>query len=350
MHFSRRLLPQDQRLAFTLVELLVVIAIIGVLIALLLPAVQQARESARRMQCINRMKQVGLALHTYHDTYSAFPAMQTQAAPARPSGFASLLPYLEQTAIYDGMTSASPPYGSSDWNPTHQGTTIAEFACPSDPNWESRAGVNGRKPRSYHFSVGDSIRNNHNSNSSKRGMFITQDNRDFSDLLDGSSNTTALSEVVIGPNQITRTMKGNVAVTPGINANPSSPADCWGARGTDGLVNPAIAVTAESYVHRAPGSRWAEGRVFFSGFSTVLPPNAPRCTVAATDDSWGVWTPSSFHPGGVNVGFADGSTHFVSDTIDTGNPTATEVISGPSPFGVWGAMGSISGGETTTSL
>ncbi|EAQ81759.1 DUF1559 domain-containing protein [Blastopirellula marina] len=350
MHFSRRLLAPDRRLAFTLVELLVVIAIIGVLIALLLPAVQQARESARRMQCINRMKQIGLALHTYHDTYSAFPAMQIQAAPARPSGFASLLPYIEQTAIYDGMTSASPPYGSADWNPTHQSTLIPELACPSDPNWDSRAYVNGRKPRSYHFSVGDSIRSNDTVDSSKRGMFVTQLNRDFSDLSDGTSNTVAISEVVVGPNDITRTLKGNVAVTPGINANPSSPADCWAARGTNGMVNSAVTVTAESYVHRAPGSRWAEGRVFFSGFSTVLPPNAPRCTTASTDATWGIWTPSSFHPGGVNVGYADGSTHFIPETIDSGDPTATEVTSGPSPYGVWGAMGTISSGEVTANF
>ncbi|TWT39187.1 DUF1559 family PulG-like putative transporter [Blastopirellula retiformator] len=346
MRFSKNSQLRDRRFAFTLVELLVVIAIIGVLIALLLPAVQQAREAARRMQCVNRMKQVGLALHTYHDAYSAFPALQMQVQPTRPAGFAALLPYLEQTAIYDDMTSASPPYGANDWNPTHQNTTISEFACPSDPNWGSRAGVSGRQPRSYHLSVGDSIRNNHTTSSSKRGMFVPLENRTFADLSDGTSNSFAVSEVVIGPNSVTRFLKGNVAVTPGINTNPSSPADCWAARGSNGLVASAVEVTAESYVHRAPGSRWAEGRVFFTGFSSVLPPNSPRCTIAHNDGTWGIWTPSSFHTGGVNVGFADGSVHFISETIDAGNPTATEAASGPSPYGVWGALGSINGGET----
>lgn len=337
---------ETRRTGFTLVELLVVIAIIGVLIALLLPAVQQAREAARRMQCTNRMKQVALALHNYHDSYGAFPAMQMQASPARPSGFVSLLPYVEQAAIWEDATSANPPYGAADWNPTHQNTLIPEFACPSDPNWTSRAEVaGGRKPRSYHFSVGDSIRNNHSDQSSKRGVFGALYNTGFSDLVDGTSNTLALSEVVIGPNSFTRTIKGNVAVTPGINANPASPADCWAARGPHGEVATAVEVTAESYVHRAPGSRWAEGRVFFSGFSTVLPPNAPRCTTAHNDTIWGVWTPSSFHPGGVNVGRADGSIQFVPETVDCGDPTQTEVTTGPSPYGVWGALGSINGGE-----
>lgn len=347
----RHLPPTFRRLfrrrlaAFTLVELLVVIAIIGVLVALLLPAVQQARESARRMQCTNRMKQVGLALHNYHDTYLAFPAMQLQVTQSHPSGFVSLLPYIEQSAVWEAVTNANPPYGSN-WNPAQQNTLISELACPSDPNWSSRAGVAGRKPRNYHFSVGDSIRNNHLSSSSRRGMFVAQHNHRFSDLTDGTSNTVALSEVVVGPNSITRFLKGNVAVTPGINSNPSSPADCWAARGTMGTVDPGVEVTAESYVHRAPGSRWAEGRVFFSGFSTVLPPNAPRCTIAHNDTVWGVWTPSSYHPGGVNVGRADGSTQFVSETIDSGDPTSVEALTGVSSFGVWGAMGSINGGES----
>jgi len=334
-----------RRAGFTLVELLVVIAIIGVLIALLLPAVQQARESARRMQCSNRMKQVGLALHNYHDTHSAFPTLRMQVAPSRPSGFVALLPYIEQRAVYERASDAATPFGTSDWNPAEQNTLIPELLCPSDPYWSSRASVGGRKPRSYHFCVGDSIRNNHIDSSSQRGMFVMEANLSFKDLVDGTSNTLALSEVVVGPNSITRTMKGNVAVTPGMNTNPASPADCWAARGINGEVDAAVPVTAESYVHRAPGSRWAEGRVFFSGFSTVLPPNSPRCTIAHNDGSWGVWTPSSFHPGGVICGRADGSTQFVPETIDSGDPTATEVTDGRSPYGVWGALGSINGGE-----
>ncbi|MBI1246498.1 DUF1559 domain-containing protein [bacterium] len=333
---------------FTLVELLVVIAIIGVLIALLLPAVQQARESARRMQCSNRTKQVGLALHNYHAAFNAFPAMQMQAAPSHPSGFMAILAYLEQTAVWELASKASPPFGSADWNPAQQSTLIPELLCPSDPYWSSRASVSGRMPRSYHFCVGDSIRNNHTTSSSKRGMFVPLENRSISDITDGTSNTFALSEVVVGPNSVTRTMKGNVAVTPGINSNPSNPADCWAASGPNGQIDPAVAVTAESYVHRAPGSRWAEGRVFYSGFNTVLPPNSPRCTTGATDASWGIWTPSSFHPGGVVCGRADGSTQFVTDTVDSGDPTSPEVTSGRSPYGIWGALGSINGGEAAS--
>ncbi|MBA2118000.1 DUF1559 domain-containing protein [Bremerella alba] len=341
---KRDAVPRD---GFTLVELLVVIAIIGVLVALLLPAVQQARESARRMQCSNRMKQLGLALHNYHGTYNAFPGLRIQVEPAHPSGFVALLPYVEQTAVWDKITSASTPFGTN-WNPAEQKTLIPELLCPSDPNWTSRTNSSDRKPRSYHFCLGDSIRQNHRGDSSKRGMFVDLENRDFSDLTDGTSNTLALSEVVVGSMTVTRKLRGSVAVTPGINTNPSSPADCWAARGPNGEVDSAVSVSAESYIHRAPGSRWAEGRAFFGGFTTVLPPNAPRCSIADSDDHWGVWTPSSYHPGGVLAGRADGSTQFIAETIDSGDPTEFEVSSGRSPFGVWGALGSINGSETVS--
>lgn len=335
-----------QSRGFTLVELLVVIAIIGILIGLLLPAVQAAREAARRSQCINRLRQLGIALQNYHDVNRTFAPMRMWAAPARPSGFVALLPFVEQTGIWAEITSAQPPFGSADWNPYHQNTLLPEYSCPSDPNWRERATLSGRKPRSYHFCVGDSIYNNNSNSSSRRGMFVEQYVIATQDIVDGTSNTIALSEVGIGPTRVTRYIIGNVAVTPGIATNPSSPADCWAARGTGGMVNSSVEVTAQSYVHRAPGTRWAEGRVFYSGFSTVLPPNAPRCTYAHNDTLYGVWTASSFHPGGINVGMADGSARFISETIYAGDPTAPEVQDGPSPYGVWGGLGTIRGSET----
>ncbi|MEX1041841.1 MAG: DUF1559 domain-containing protein [Pirellulaceae bacterium] len=333
---------------FTLVELLVVIAIIGVLVALLLPAVQQAREAARRMQCMNRIKQLGLALHNYHDTYQSFPASQLQVTPSRPSGFVSLLPFIEQTAIWEEVTAGNPPYGASDWNPYHGQTLIPELSCPSDPNYSSRARSNSYKPRSYHFSVGDSIYDNHAASSTRRGMFVAQWNTNFHELVDGTSNTIALSEVAIGGTTVTRQIRGSVAVTPGIGSDPSSPADCLAARGPNNMIMDGISVTAESSIGRAPASRWAEGRTFFTGFSTVLPPNSPRCTTAEADDRMGIWTPSSYHPGGVVAGIADGSSRFVAETIDAGDPTMEEVSGGFSPYGIWGAMGSINGGESRT--
>src|SRR5690606_35651696 len=115
------------RSGFTLVELLVVIAIIGVLVALLLPAVQQAREAARRMQCSNNLKQMGLALHNYHDTYGSFPprATGTTHGPngdshnnGRLNGLIPLLPFLEQGAMYDRIATGDgtrAPFGPATW-------------------------------------------------------------------------------------------------------------------------------------------------------------------------------------------------------------------------------------------
>ncbi len=333
------------RRGFTLVELLVVIAIIGVLVALLLPAVQAAREAARRSQCTNNLKQLALGVHNYHDTYKALPYLRMTVGPAHPSGFVGLLPFIEQQPLYDLAVAATPPFGTG-WNPTGQNERINAFRCPSDPIWGERAG--GRGPRSYHFSVGDSIRDNHGAGSSRRGMFVAMFTGDMARIGDGTSNTVALSEVAIGPDRLSRDIKGNAVVTPGINTNPSSPAECWAARGTGGQVHENFEVTAESSVGRAPGSRWAEGQTFFGGFSTVLPPNSPRCTIAHSDNTWGVWTASGYHPGGVVVAMGDGSVRFVSETIDAGDPTRTEVTSGPSPFGVWGALGSVRGGESVS--
>ncbi len=130
--------PPASRRAFTLIELLVVIAIIAVLIALLLPAVQAAREAARRISCVNNLKQLGIALHGYHDVHNTFPAGGWIALPTQPltrnmnmGWSAAVLPWLEQRPLYDGLN-LSFPYNNAVHS-TAASTVLAVYLCPSEP-------------------------------------------------------------------------------------------------------------------------------------------------------------------------------------------------------------------------
>jgi prepilin-type N-terminal cleavage/methylation domain-containing protein len=191
---------------FTLVELLVVIAIIGVLVALLLPAVQAAREAARRTQCSNNLKQIALAMHNYHDTYGALPWLRgpsnegTRNTSPRGneetiSGHVHILPFIEQRPLYDVILSPDtapntrpygPPRDFFDYPPWREDVTA--YRCPSAPlglNYNNNAAVRGRQ--NYPFCLGDSILDNHTR--ATRGMFYHRSSVRFRDVTDGTSNT-----------------------------------------------------------------------------------------------------------------------------------------------------------------
>ena len=180
---------------FTLVELLVVIAIIGILIALLLPAVQQAREAARRSECTNNLKQLGIALHNYHDTYGAFvPRKQGTGNPGnrgRASGFIGLLPFIEQSAMYDQIAAGDgsrPPWGPSAWSGWAVWNNAPDqLLCPSATTF----GGTRNDAVNYVFSMGDTIQNNRD-RTNLRGLFQRRDGTKFRDIVDGSSNTVAM--------------------------------------------------------------------------------------------------------------------------------------------------------------
>ncbi len=192
------------RLAFTLIELLVVIAIIAVLIALLLPAVQAAREAARRTQCVANLKQVGIALHGYHDTGNTFPAGGWIAMPTDPTTVnmnigwsAVILPFLEQRAVFDGLN-LSFPYGMAS-NSTSGHTVLSIYLCPSEPRptfWNrdygdifdyadgDYGGIYG--PRGLAFPS--------DTNNPPRGPMIFNQNISFAQILDGTSQTMIVGE------------------------------------------------------------------------------------------------------------------------------------------------------------
>jgi len=397
----------NKQSGFTLVELLVVIAIIGILISLLLPAVQAAREAARRMQCSNNLKQIGLAFHNYADAHrGALPPTRSGPREVSPytwtygyhatSFLVVILPYMEQNARYEPVVADNFP---AMWNytgyynplPYYQGS-IPAYACPSDGTSGSPSWNLDYARTSYLGSYGDAITHVHEQWGNTRGYFgggsaHTGTNaqakpvyRTFGSLVDGTSNTIAIAESVISTNAPvvntdtgattagagdrnvkSGTVSSDAIITPNDPILPSNPnfgnvqvpnvALCLAVRDGSQIRSDLAVIT-----FRGKGYNFADGRPAAAFFQTILPPNSPSCgntrRAGNPGQGHGINSASSNHTGGVNIGMADGSVQFVSNTIDCGNQqygalaTDLEPMSGPSPFGVWGAMGSINGGES----
>lgn len=344
-----------RRPGFTLVELLVVIAIIGVMVGLLLPAVQAAREAARRMQCANNLKQLGLAMHNYESSFNTLPPRKsgTDQGPIHNSGrltgsFIGILPFIEEGPMFDLIKSGTPPnippFGPSPWSgwgPWND--SPATLRCPSDPGNQP-----GGRLNSYSFSVGDQAANIRDARE-VRGLFARNLNGRgvrFRDIIDGLSNTVMMSERLIHPIDRNGSTLGaregefiiNNAVVENVHMTPNlcyqSVEGRWFLAGTQ--------------VFSRTGRQWNDGQPNRVAFNTILPPNAPSCvnTGGSGDQVNLVIPPTSRHPGGVNVVLADGSGQFVSESIDTGDTSLPPVAAGFSPYGVWGAMGSKAGNET----
>jgi prepilin-type N-terminal cleavage/methylation domain-containing protein/prepilin-type processing-associated H-X9-DG protein len=357
------------RFAFTLVELLVVIAIIGVLIALLLPAVQAAREAARKMACANKVKQISLALHNHHDTHSDFPPCYGSLdgrfwSTTSVGTSVYLMPYLEKSATYNALYSLpqTGTYGAP-WNvPEVQSAgLVASFMCPSSGGRSRLISEDSGHPtdhttihpNNYVYSMGDAFwaysmtTTTHAAYCSPRTMFFQDKRKTFSDLVDGTSNTAAVSECLTPEVMRGTDVRSNIAIYNGIwdGTQHGKPGNCL-----TGLTMVSDTDFADSHKAGSPGM-W-RGIIFTCGwwssnlFSTMIPPNSPMCLYS--DSTWGVVPPRSNHRGGVNVGWFDGSVRFISNTINCGNLNAAAVKSGPSPFGVWGALGSPDGGETVS--
>ncbi|MDR2756886.1 MAG: DUF1559 domain-containing protein [Planctomycetaceae bacterium] len=363
---------------FTLVELLVVIAIIGLLIALLLPAVQAAREAARRMQCTNNQKQLALACHNFHDIHQHFPggtyaklfepffagAPDGNKRRQRFSWICQVLPFIEQSAlgtlvtdnIRNGLATSSTgtPAVQDPWiagvvlngtaNTLLFGTAISTILCPSDSNrdkvppivtWPATGTVGGNysQPTSYRGCVGDNRieiggTTGEGTTTSPfppperfRGIF-TQQNVclvDFAGITDGTSNTILISETAIfpyGTNVTNKLPKYGAAGNVSINSFPS----VCKARAGSPTLNGTDFPNNSTDITTGFGRRWGEGSIVHTLFNALLPPNTHICTTGtATNNTTALVSASSYHSGGVNVALADGSIRFVSETIETKN-------------------------------
>ena len=318
-----------RRDGFTLVELLVVIAIIGILVALLLPAVQSAREAARRVQCSNQLKQLGLALHNYHSAYQHLVYMRGGWDNQRGgdySGVVPLLPYMELGPIWDNVPGDPPQNPWISFGPWE--SELTDLFCPSDSHSPPREISMGRDigQRSYHFCIGTTIEGNYDGPTN--GLFGFQSYKRLAEVTDGTSHTLAMSEKGIGGGPISNAIAGH-----SVFGVPPIPSEC-AATAAGGLYRDGVRVSSWGQ-----GSLWAFGHPHWGGFTTILPPGSPSCYLGGDNPSnaSGIWSTSSFHPGGVHGMMADGAVRFVSQGIDA--------LGGSSGFGVWGAWGTIAGEE-----
>jgi prepilin-type N-terminal cleavage/methylation domain-containing protein/prepilin-type processing-associated H-X9-DG protein len=347
----QRSVSRTSRAGFTLIELLVVIAIIGVLIALLLPAVQSAREAARRSQCVNNLKQLGLAIANYESAHTMLPPTCTYSVAVVGNDFsmkAHLMPFLEQTMVYSA-TNYSFAYNSAQ-NATATSTRIQNFLCPSDGNTNNRA--MGSAPTkifaetNYGNNIGVSMSfNGGNFDGPAHSLGSTIGGPvNLSRITDGTSNTAIFSEWTKGRNQagvndpkfqvyrLGETISWTAPLSPIIEGDLAS------------TLNRLKSLCGQSTTISFPtkGYSWMFMECGVGGgYSHIMPPNSKACqwdNLAGNPNGNAKHATligaSSYHSGGVNVGMLDCSVRFVKDSVN---------------ILTWAGIATMSGGEVISS-
>ena len=347
------------------------------LIALLLPAVQAAREAARRMACSNNLKQYALALHNYHDARNAFPAGRDGTVATVPGGNAGdvdnhrnysfgpqcyTLPYMEQSARYEVYTRISHAGGETQpmcWFapdsdlPGYKeffGDRIAPYICPSDAeatspgfpvigdgsgniaNESNQTGYPNarityatcRGDYYQHYSNVDTMNNvTVTGTTYTRGMFGPRrisanegEGYNISACTDGTSNTLLLSErAVAGSWATTQYLLPIRGGIIQVGGMTANPAVCLNTRREGGKQQ---GDASRGGVRQQTGNFIFDGRTTYNGFTTIFPPNSPSCA-AAGNTARGMFSATSYHTGGVNAAYTDASGRFISDNVDHGN-------------------------------
>ena len=319
MHLHR--LSRPARKGFTLIELLVVIAIIAVLISLLLPAVQSAREAARRAQCVNNLKQIGLACHNYENSIGVMPGSYLVYPVTQFSALTMLLPHLEQTVLFNSVNFFFPCTDTR--NSTVFNARVSAFQCPSDLDnpIPSLGGQTNYMADMGSWIVWQMASGPNTGLPNPNGVFWGNSSTRFASITDGLSNTGFFSERVMadGSNAI-------ISRESDVFFSPAAPLT------VDDAVTQCNAVDINSLSSQFPlfmGAPWINGQHIFQH---VMPPNTRSCGFFTALRA--VMPPSSRHPGGVNLLVGDGSVKFIKNSINTP---------------VWRALGTIAGGEVISS-